>query len=97
MEIMRSDPRILNEETYAHVRKNANAMLDPLKVRKINHDPSVIMVSLNSSDITFQARGWVYAKDYLAVEADILERFYTELPPQGFTFAYPHMDVKITH
>ena len=97
MEIMRSDPRILSEETYAHVRKNANAMLDPLKVRKINHDPSVIMVSLNSNDITFQARGWVYAKDYLAVEADILERFYTELPPQGFTFAYPHMDVNITH
>ena len=94
---MRSDPRILNEENYPHVKKNANAMLDPAKVRKISHDPSVIMTSLNSSDITFQARGWVYAKDYLAVEPDILERFYTELPPQGFTFAYPHVDLNITH
>lgn len=97
MAIMRSDPRILNEENYPHVKKNANAMLDPAKVRKISHDPSVIMTSLNSSDITFQARGWVYAKDYLSVEPDILERFYTELPPQGFTFAYPHVDLNITH
>lgn len=97
MAIMRSDPRILNEENYPHIKKNANAMLDPTKVRKISHDPSVIMTSLNSSDITFQARGWVYAKDYLSVEPDILERFYTELPPQGFTFAYPHVDLNITH
>lgn len=97
LEIMRSDQRILNEDNYPHVKKSASPMLDPAKVRKINHNPSVIMVSLNSSDITFQARGWVYARDYLNVEADLLERFYTELPPQGFTFAYPHMDVKITH
>lgn len=97
MAIMRSDKRILNEANYPHIKKNATPMLDPTKVREIGHDPSVIMVSLNSSDITFQARGWVYAKDYLAVQADLLERFYTELPPQGFTFAYPHMDVNITH
>lgn len=97
MKIMQSDPRILNEENYPHVKKNADAMLDPTKVRKISHDPSVIMVSLNSSDITLQARGWVYAKDYLSVEPDIWERFYTELPPQGFTFAYPHVDLNITH
>lgn len=97
IEIMRSDKRVLSEEKYPHVKKSANAMLDPTKVRKINHDPSVIMVSLNSSDITFQARAWIYARDYLSVEPDLLERFYTELPPQGFTFAYPHMDVKVTH
>ena len=55
--------------------------------------PFVALKSLNENDITFVVRAWVRSADYWDVFFDMQERFYTELPPQGFTFAYPHMDV----
>lgn len=58
-------------------------------------DPTVVLSSLNTSDITFLVRAWVRTSDYWNVFYDLNSRFYTELPPQGFTFAYPHMDVNI--
>jgi len=56
-------------------------------------EPFVALKSLNENDITFVARAWVRGTDYWGVFFDLQQRFYTELPPQGFTFAYPHMDV----
>lgn len=56
-------------------------------------DPFVALKSLNSSDITFVSRVWVKAEDYWPVYFEYTERFYTELPKQGFEFAFPHMDV----
>lgn len=58
-------------------------------------DPTVVLSSLNTSDITFYIRAWVRTSDYWDVLYDLNNRFYTELPPQGFTFAYPHMDINI--
>jgi len=55
--------------------------------------PFAALKSLNENDITFVVRCWVRSADYWGVFFDMQERFYTELPPQGFTFAYPHMDV----
>lgn len=55
--------------------------------------PFVALKSLNSNDITFVVRAWVRSADYWGVFFDLQERFYTELPPQGFTFAYPHVVV----
>jgi len=55
--------------------------------------PFVAVKSLNENDITFVVRAWVRSSDYWPVFFNLQERFYTELPPQGFTFAYPHVDV----
>ena len=55
--------------------------------------PFVALKSLNENDITFVVRAWVRGADYWDVFFALQERFYTELPPQGFTFAYPHVDV----
>ena len=55
--------------------------------------PFVALKSMNESDITFVVRAWVRGTDYWDVFFDLQERFYTELPPQGFTFAYPHVAV----
>ena len=55
--------------------------------------PFVALKSLNDNDITFVVRAWVRSADYWNVFFGLQERFYTELPPQGFTFAYPHVDV----
>ncbi len=96
--IMRSDERVLNDEKYKQIRKkDKSPMIDTTGVRTVSHEPAVVLDSLNSNDISFIARAWVKNEDYWPVRADLIERFYTELPPQGFTFAYPHMDVNITH
>ncbi len=58
-------------------------------------DPVVYLKSLNSSDITFIVRAWSKAEDYWNVRFTMQKRFYDELPPAGFPFAYPHMDVTL--
>ena len=58
-------------------------------------NPTIVLSSLNSNDITFLVRAWVRTPDYWDVFYELNRRFYTELPPQGYTFAYPHMDVNI--
>ena len=96
--ILNSDPRILQEDT------NMAALYKELKISQfqlstVNYRmsaipaPFVALKSLNANDITFVVRAWVKGDDYWDVFFQMQERFYTELPPQGFTFAYPHVDV----
>lgn len=58
-------------------------------------DPVVLLGSLNDNDITFKARAWVKSEDYWDVFYEFNKVFYTELPKNGFSFAYPHMDVTL--
>ena len=58
-------------------------------------DPFVALSSLNASDITFVVRVWVHTPDYWNVRFDLNKSLYTQLPQQGFEFAYPHMDVTL--
>ncbi|MBQ7698148.1 MAG: mechanosensitive ion channel [Paludibacteraceae bacterium] len=55
--------------------------------------PEVFLKSLNDNDISFTIRAWVRGKDYWDVYFKMYEVFYTELPKNGFEFAYPHVDV----
>ena len=96
--IVNSDPRVLQPDTdmkklYKELRisdyqlSTVNYRMDAIPA------PFVALRSLNENDITFVVRAWVKADDYWDVFFALQERFYTELPPQGFTFAYPHVDV----
>ena len=96
--IVNSDKRILQADTdMKALYKELNISAFQLSTVNYRMDaipaPFVGLKALNSSDITFVVRGWVRATDYWDVFFSLQERFYTELPPQGFTFAYPHMDV----
>ncbi|MBP5477153.1 MAG: mechanosensitive ion channel [Paludibacteraceae bacterium] len=57
--------------------------------------PFVALSSLNANDITFVVRAWVRATDYWDVYFNMNRTFYTELPKRGYSFAYPHLDVKM--
>ena len=96
--IVNSDPRVLQEDTdmdqlYKELKistyqlSTVNYRMDAIPA------PFVALKTLNENDITFVVRAWVRVDDFWDVFFDLLERFYTELPPQGFTFAYPHVDV----
>ena len=96
--IMDSDKRVLQADTdMEKLYKELN--ISAFQLSTVNYrmdaipEPFVALKSLNENDITFVARAWVKADDYWDVFFGLQERFYTELPPQGFTFAYPHVDV----
>jgi len=96
--IVNSDKRVLQADTDMDaLYKDLN--LKNYQLSTVNYQldaipaPFVALKALNENDITFVVRAWVRASDYWGVFFDMQERFYTELPPQGFTFAYPHVDV----
>ena len=96
--ILNSDARVLQADTdMEQLYKDLNISAYQLSTVNYRMDaipaPFVALKSLNANDITFVVRAWVRAADYWDVFFDLQERFYTELPPQGFTFAYPHVDV----
>ena len=96
--IMNSDKRVLQADTDMNaLYKQLNISAYQLSTVSYRMDaipaPFVALKTLNENDITFVARCWVRSDDYWDVFFALQERFYTELPPQGFTFAYPHMDV----
>lgn len=96
--IVNSDSRVLQADTdMKQLYKELNISAYQLSTVNYRMDaipaPFVALKSLNENDITFVVRAWVRADDYWGVFFDLQERFYTELPPQGFTFAYPHVDV----
>ena len=96
--IVNSEKRVLQENTdMKKLYKELNISAYQLSTVNYRMDsipaPFVALKSLNENDITFVVRAWVRADDYWDVFFALQERFYTELPPQGFTFAYPHVDV----
>jgi len=96
--IMNSDPRVLQADTdmnqlYKEMKISAFQLSEVNYRMEAIPAPFVALKSLNENDITFVVRAWVRSGDYWDVFFDLQERFYTELPPQGFTFAYPHVDV----
>ncbi len=100
--IVNSDSRVLQADTdMKQLYKELNISAYQLSTVNYRMDaipaPFVALKSLNENDITFVVRAWVRADDYWGVFFDLQERFYTELPPQGFTFAYPHVDVTMVN
>ena len=96
--IVNSDQRILQADTdMTKLYKDLN--ISAYQLSTVNYrmdaipEPFVALKALNENDITLVVRAWVKADDYWDVFFALQERFYTELPPQGFTFAYPHVDV----
>ena len=98
LSIVNSDERVLQADTdmkklYEELHIKSYQLSTVSYRMEAIPAPFVALKSLNENDITFVVRAWVRADDYWDVFFGLQERFYTELPPQGFTFAYPHVDV----
>jgi small conductance mechanosensitive channel len=97
--IVNSDSRVLKANTnMKKLYKELNISAYQLSTVNYRMDaipaPFVALKSLNANDITFVVRAWVRADDFWGVFFDLQEQFYTELPKQGFGFAYPHVVVE---
>ena len=96
--IVNTDPRVLQADTdMKKLYKELNISSYQLSTVNYRMDaipaPFVALKSLNASDITFVVRAWVRGTDYWDVFFNLQEQFYTELPKQGFGFAYPHIEL----
>lgn len=58
-------------------------------------DPMVVLSSMGDSSIVFLVRYWTKAEDYWNTKFDLNKEFFKQIPANGFSFDYPHMDVKI--
>ena len=96
--MLAKDPRVLQADTdmealYTQLNVSAYQLSTVGYRMDAIPAPMVALNTLNANDITFVVRVWALATDYWDLYFDMQERFYTELPQAGFSFAYPHVDV----
>lgn len=60
---------------------------------KVNRAPFVALNEMADSSINIIARVWTHASNYWPLYYEMNERFYKELPEQGFEFPFPQLDV----
>lgn len=63
---------------------------------KKNAEPFVGLSELADSSINIVVRAWTTSANYWGLYFDMNERFYRELPEQGFEFPFPQMDVHLS-
>lgn len=61
----------------------------------IERPPFVSIYELADSSVVFAVRAWTHNSNYWNLYFEMNERFYTELPRNGFEFPFPQLDVHI--
>lgn len=61
----------------------------------ISRPPFVAITQLADSSVNFVIRAWTHQSNYWDLYFDMNERFYKELPENGFEFPFPQLDVHI--
>lgn len=84
--------RILAEEQLDK-QESINAGL-PTRVARA---PFVGLNQLADSSINLVVRVWTHSDNFWPLYFEMNERFYKELPEQGFEFPFPQMDVHLNH
>lgn len=74
--------------------KNKTTITDPTSL-EVSRPPFVAIAELADSSVNFTVRAWTHNSNYWGLYFDMTERFYKELPENGFGFPFPQMDVHI--
>lgn len=61
----------------------------------VERPPFVAITQLGDSSVNFVVRAWTHNTDYWNVYFEMNEKFYEELPKNGFAFPFPQLDVHI--
>lgn len=64
---------------------------------QIERPPFVGLSEMADSALIFTVRAWTHSSNYWSLYFDMNERFYKELPEQGFSFPFPQLDVHLDH
>lgn len=63
--------------------------------QKVASAPFVGLKELGDNAIVLSIRAWTSTADYWSLFFDMNQRFYKELPMQGFSFPFPQLDVHL--
>lgn len=61
----------------------------------VSRPPFVSIIELADSSVNFAVRAWTHQSNYWNLYFEMNERFYTELPENGFEFPFPQLDLHI--
>ncbi|MCH5228392.1 MAG: mechanosensitive ion channel [Muribaculaceae bacterium] len=61
----------------------------------VSRPPFVAITALADSSVNFVIRAWTHNSNYWDLFFEMNERFYKELPENGFEFPFPQLDVHI--
>ncbi|MDE7179904.1 MAG: mechanosensitive ion channel [Muribaculaceae bacterium] len=62
---------------------------------KIERTPFIGLKEMADSAIVFTVRVWTHSSNYWGVYFDLNEKFYKQLPEEGFSFPFPQLDVHL--
>lgn len=88
-----SDASACIEQMVKIAESDARILTD--KTIGIPEEPYAVLAELADSSVVLMLRAWIRKDDYWPVYFDINKRLYEELPKNGFSFAFPHMDVNL--
>lgn len=81
------------QEIRNNIKKNTS--LPNTTNLNVSRPPFVAITALADSSVNFVIRAWTHNSNYWDVYFDMNERFYKEMPENGFEFPFPQMDVHI--
>lgn len=91
---MRNRNRKKKARLQMKLKKKTSINLQPTSL-KVSRPPFVAISELADSSVNFTIRAWTHKSNYWDLFFEMNERFYRELPENGFEFPFPQMDVHI--
>ena len=85
----RNKKEVLKEEIKKKTTLPSTTNLD------ISRPPFVAITQLADSSVNFIIRAWTHQSNFWDLYFEMNERFYKELPENGFEFPFPQLDVHI--
>lgn len=82
------------EEIKAKIKKKTTIVNDTSSLN-VSKPPFVSISELADSSVIFSIRAWTHNSNYWDLFFEMNERFYKELPENGFQFPFPQMDIHI--
>lgn len=86
-------PRLKKRKEVIHQSLTEDVEMNAAIPVKIERKPFVGLNEMADSSINLVVRAWTHSSNYWNVYFEMNERFFIELPKQGFSFPFPQLDV----
>lgn len=86
-------PRLKKRKEVIHQSLTEDVEMNAAIPIKVERKPFVGLNEMADSSINLVVRAWTHSSNYWNVYFEMNERFFIELPKQGFSFPFPQLDV----
>lgn len=86
-------PRLKKRKEVIHQSLTEDVEMNAAIPVKVERKPFVGLNEMADSSINLVVRAWTHSSNYWNVYFEMNERFFIELPKQGFSFPFPQLDV----